>query len=108
MKNPTHLQSPTLMMQVVKPGPVTINQPERIPRKDITAMIADCLDRRQRAKKHALAWGKSRDLAGEDEAEDVEEKSFEPVSVDGTVGVGDVEAVVLGVDETCGKWGVGG
>lgn len=86
-------------MQIVKLGPVLIEPPHRIPREHITAMIANGLDGRRGAEQHALPWAQPRDLACQHETQDVEEEGFEPVGVDGAVGVGDVDAVMLGVYE---------
>ena len=86
------------MMQVMEPGAVIVNQPERIPGEDIAAVIADGLDGGESAEQHALPRRELRDFPGQHEGDDVEEDRFKPVAVDGAVGVGDVEAVVLRVD----------
>lgn len=99
----THLQAPTLMMQIMENGPIVVHKPERIQRKHVSAVIANRLDGRERAEYHALAHRKLGNLACQDEAEDVEEESFEPVGVYGAVSVRDVDAVVLGVHKPCEK-----
>ncbi|KAL9024627.1 MAG: hypothetical protein Q9196_006381 [Gyalolechia fulgens] len=86
-------------MAIVKDGPVPVDPPERIPGEDVPAMVADGLDGGQAPEEHALPGGEAGDAGGEDKGEDVEAEGLEPVGVDGAVGVGDVEAVVLGVDE---------
>ena len=53
-------------------------------------MIADGLDRRQRAKDHTLPNRESGERIAHYEAENVEEETFEPVGVNGAIGVGDV------------------
>ncbi len=75
------------MMQIVKPSPITVQKAERIPREDIPAVVAECLDGRGGAKQHALPGAEARELPGQDEGEDVEEECLEPVAVDGAVGV---------------------
>lgn len=81
----------------MEPGAITIHEAQRIPREDIAAVIADGLDRGGAAEQHALPGAEACDLAGQDEGEDIEKEGLEPVGVDGAVGVGDVDAVVLGV-----------
>lgn len=98
-KQNTYLQPPTLVMQIMKHGPVAVDPPKRVPRKHVPAMIANGLDRSHTPKEHALPGAQLGDFAGEDKGEDVEEQGLEPVGVDGAVSVRDVEAVVLGVDE---------
>ena len=87
-------------MQIMKHGPVPINPPKRVPREYVPAMVTDRLDGRHASKHHALPRTQPRNLACQDEGEDVEKQSLEPVGVDCSVGVRDVEAVVLGVDNT--------
>lgn len=89
------------MVQIVKLCPICIKGAKRIPWKHVAAVIADGLDRRQRAKDHTLPDRESSKSVPHHETEDIEEETFEPVSVYGTVCVGDVEAVVLGVNDTC-------
>lgn len=83
----------------MKDGPVAVHRPRRIPGEDIAAVIADGLDGGARAEDHALPGAQPGHLAGDHKGEDVEEEGFEPVGVDGAVGVGNVEAVVLSVHE---------
>ena len=90
------------MVQVVETGPVVVDEAQGIPGEDVAAVIAEGFDRGEGAEEHALARRQPRYLAREDEAEDVEEYRLEPVGVYGAVRVGDVEPVVLGVDDTCG------
>ncbi len=42
-------------MQIVKSGPVVVDEAEGIPREDIAAVIADGFDRGEGAKEHTLA-----------------------------------------------------
>ena len=49
-----YLQSPTLMMQIMKDSPVVVHKSKRIPRENIAAVITDSFDGRQRAEYHAL------------------------------------------------------
>ena len=49
-----YLQSPTLMMQIMKDSPVVVHKSKRIPRENIAAVITDSFDSCQRAEYHAL------------------------------------------------------
>lgn len=89
----------TLMMQIMKNRPIPINRPRHIPRKHIPAMIANRLDGRARPKHHTLPRAQLRHFARNHKGDDIQEQGFEPVGVDGALGVGDVEAVVLRVHE---------
>ncbi len=86
-------------MQIVKHRPVAVHRPRGIPGEHIAAVIADGLDGGAGAEDHALPGAQPGHLAGNHKGQDVEEEGFEPVGVDGAVGVRDVEAVVLGVHE---------
>ena len=86
-------------MQIMKPRPIPVNQPERIVWEHVAAVVRDGLDDGKRPEEHGLSWGEVGEELGEQEGENVEEKGFERVPVDGAVGVGDVEAVVLRVDD---------
>lgn len=79
----------------MKLRPIRVEGAKRIPRKDVSAVIADGLDRRQRAKDHTLPDREPSESVPHHEAEDIEEETFEPMSVHGTVCVGDVETVML-------------
>lgn len=87
------------MVQIVEAGAVGVEEAERVPGEDVTAVIADGFDGGGAGEEHALARGQAGDLTREHEGEDVEEEGLEPVGVDGAVGVRDVEAVVLRVHE---------
>ena len=90
-------------MEVVEDGPVVVDEAERIPGEDVAAVIADGLDGRERAKQHALAGRELGNLPREYKAEDIEEKGFEPVSVDGAVCVRHIETMMLCVHGPCVK-----
>ena len=79
----------------MKFGTICIEEAKRIPRKHIATMIANGLDRRQRAKNHTLPNREPGESIPHYETENIEEETFEPVSVYGAIGVGNVEAVVL-------------
>lgn len=51
-------------MQIVKNRPVVVDQAEWIPRKHVTAMIANRLDGGEGAEEHALACGELSEFSG--------------------------------------------
>ena len=87
------------MMQVVKVGAVGIDSQERIVGENVAAMVRNCLDDGKGAKEHGLPRGELRNGVCEDERDDVEEQRLERMAIHGTVGVGDVEEMVAGMND---------
>ena len=86
-------------MQVVKLRSVRIEEQERIVRKDVAAMVRNCLNDGKGAKKHGLPGCELRDGVCENKGDNVEEKRLEGMGVYGAVGVGYVEEMVAGMDD---------
>lgn len=79
-------------------GIITREVLERIPGERVAAVVVDGFDGRAGEEPHALAGGQEGRFVGDAGAERVEEEAFERVVVEGAEGVGDVEAVVAGVE----------
>ena len=70
---------------------------ERVPWQYIAAVIPDCFDGGQRTKRQTLSSRKLSNAVGHDEAKDVKEETFEPMSINGAKGVRDIQTVMLRV-----------
>jgi hypothetical protein len=79
---------------------------KRIPRELVPTMIVHSLCRRDRKEEDRLSRSHERATLRQSRAEGVEDEPFERVVVEGSKGVGDVEAVVdrvdVAVEETVG------
>lgn len=71
---------------------------DRQPGQHIAAVIIDVFDRRTKIEAHSLAGAHLAEVEGEGDTKGVLEEAFEGMRVEGTIGVGNVEAVVVGVD----------
>ena len=77
---------------------------EGIPRQSVPAMVVDGLESRAGEEDHALAGGHAGELEGDARTDRVEEETFKRVIIKGAVGVGDIKAVVAGME---GCWNNG-
>jgi len=85
-------------MDIMVSGIVARDVLNRIPGKCISTVVVYGLDRREAEEGHALTGCETGDFVGDACTEGVEEEAFERVVVEGSVCVGDVEAVVSGVE----------
>lgn len=86
------------MMDIMVPRIVARDMLQRIPGERVPTVVVDGFDRRADEEEHALARGHAGEFVADAGAQGVEEEAFEGVVVEGAEGVGDVEAVVAGVE----------
>ena len=85
-------------MHIMIPRVIRRQMLERIPGERIPAMIIHGLNRSASEEPHTLPHTHPGDQVREASSQSVEEEAFKGVVVEGAVGVGDVEAVVAGVE----------
>ena len=101
----THLDSPTLMMYIMKRG-VLLTQPlQRVPRHTIAAVVIDAFHDGNGGKADDLTGGKTREHQREGSADCIEDERLGEGVVKGAEGVGDIDTVVVGMDITCEERG---
>ena len=89
------------MMYIMKSRILLVPPLQRIPRQPIPAVIVHALHHADGAEPHRLTDGETGDHERECGADGVEDEGFGEGVVEGTEGVGDVEAVVVGVHVSC-------
>lgn len=87
-------------MDVVVSGVVTGDALEGVPGERVSAVAVDSLEGREGPEPDTLAERHEGGLKGDAGADSVEEEALKGMIVEGTVGIGDVEAVVSGVDSS--------
>lgn len=88
-------------MDVVVGGVVAGHHLQGVPREGVAAVVVDGLEGGEAEEEEAEAGAHHGGLEGGAGAEGVEEEALDGVVVEGSVGVGDVEAVVAGVQVGC-------
>lgn len=92
------LDAPGLVVDVVVGRVVARDVLHGVPRERVPAVVVDRLDGREAEEEGALADRHEGELVADAGAERVEEEALKGVVVEGAVCVGDVEAVVAGVE----------
>ncbi len=88
-------------MNIMVSGIVACDVLEGVPWKGISAVIVDGLDCRAGEEAHSLARGHEGEFVGDAGAEGVEEEALKGVIIESAEGIGDIEAVVPGVECGC-------
>ena len=89
------------MMNIMKRRILFVPPLQRIPRQPIPAVIVHALHHANGAEPHRLTDGETGEYEGESGADCVKDEGFGEGIVEGTEGVRDVEAVVVGVHVSC-------
>lgn len=99
----SHLDSPTLMMHIVKRSVLLAQPLQRVPWHAITTVVVDTFHDRNGGEADDLTGGKTREHQRKSGADCIEDECFGKGIVKSAECIGDIDTVVVGMDVAFGK-----